>query len=541
MKIKGGNFMEGLDQAIVDSLNPSLALGRIETDNNRDLIYAPHINIVYQFAKDELWNELKRQLKSGVFGPSLPIYMNIPKSSGLTRPSSIQLPLDRLIYQILIDYIAPTIESNLNRSVVFSNRLLNPDKNFEMFEDSGDSYGKFTKALEENCSKFDYAIKTDVASYFESIHHHPLITSLRSIGCSPEVVNLLESLISLWREIKSYGILQQNFASDVLGNFYLFDIDYQLQIMGISSVRYVDDIYIFLHNKNEALKTLGYLSDIMRRNGLFLNEAKTYIKTTNELIQEETEADKMINEIRSEIKEKSIILPPYGFGISWHFNIPWYEENEEELPEEKEYDKDMIEELYSKRYEAKWQSERIIKFCLPLLARFKSEIAIDESIENIIKEPHLARLYCGYLVTFIKNNPTIAKKLFSFLINENPIYEWQYMWIYATLLYQKKMPSDVLDIIMKQFLKRETTDALRAICSILMGYKGDAAQKRILRSQYQYESSEYVKAAILYSASFFPTDERRACYKAWGSHSTLNTLIVSALINARKAQNPKNL
>lgn len=521
--------MVGLDQAIVDSLGHSLALGRIETDNNRDLIYAPHINIVYQFAKDELWNELKRQLKSGLFGPSLPIYMNIPKSSGLTRPGSIQLPLDRLVYQILIDYIAPKIESNLNRSVVFSNRLLNPDKNFEMFEDSRDSYGKFMKVIEENCSKFEYAIKTDVASYFESIHHHPLISSLRSIGCPTEVVNLLETLISLWRETKSYGILQQNFASDLLGNFYLFDIDYQLQIMGVSSVRYVDDIYLFLHNKNEALKTLEYLSDILRRDGLFLNEAKTFIKKTNELIQEETEAEKMINEIQSEIKNKSIILAPYGF------EIPWYEEIEKELPEEKEYDKDTIEKLYSIRNEAKWQSERITKFCLPLLARFKSEIAIDESIENIIKEPHLARLYCGYLVTFIKNNHTIAEKLFSFLINKKPIYEWQYMWIYATLLYQKEMPSDVLDIIMKQFLQRETSDALRATGSILIGYKGDAVQKRILRSQYEHESSEYVKAAILYSASFFPTDERRACFKAWGAHSTLNTLIVSALQNAQKA------
>lgn len=522
--------MVGLDTAIIDSLNPNLALGRIETDSKRDLIFAPHINIIYQFAQDELWKELKRQLGNGLFRPSLPIYMNIPKPSGLTRPGAIQLPLDRLIYQILIDYIAPKVESNLDRSVVFSNLLLKTDENFKMFEDSRDSYRKFMTVIEKNCGKFEYAIKTDVASYFESIHQHPLINSLRSIGIYPEVVNILESLLSLWRETKSYGIIQQCFPSDLLGNFHLFAIDYQLRLMGISSVRYVDDIYLFLHNKNDAFKALANLSDLLWRDGLFLNESKTYIKPTNELIQEETEPEKMMNEIREDFINKSIIFCPYGF------EIPWNDEIEiDELPNDNDFDANIIEELYKKRNEAKWQSEKIVKFCLPLLARFRSEIAIDESIENIMKDPHLARLYCGYLATFVIDNDKIASKLFSILIKEKPIYEWQYMWIYATLLYHKEVPPEVVNIALKQFLQRELSDALRAICSILIGHSGEAAQKRILRSQYQAESSEYVRAAILYSASFFPSDERRACYRAWGPHSSLNTFIVNALKNRADA------
>ena len=378
--------------------------------------------------------------------------------------------------------------------------------------------------IEQNCSNYEYAIKTDIASYFESINHHPLINSLRSIGCPAEIVNLLESLLSLWREVKSYGIIQQNFASDVLGNFNLFAADYQLQIKGISSIRYVDDFYLFLHNKNEALLALADLTDIIRADGLSLNEAKTYIKHTNELIKEETESEEMINEIVRGTFEKSIVITPYGF------EIPWFDDTKYQLPEEG--DKDIIEELYSKHKTAQWQSEKIIKFCLPFLARYKSEIAIDDSIENIISEPHLARLCCSYLASLIKDNDEITEKLFSFIIDEKPLYEWQYMWMYATLLYQKNMRPEVLDIIMRQLLDRGTSDALRAICSILIGRNGDAAQKRILNSHYQNESSEYVKAAILYSASFFPSDERRACYRAWGPNSILNTLIVKALKNS---------
>ena len=221
--------------------------------------------------------------------------------------------------------------------------------------------------IEQNCSNYEYAIKTDIASYFESINHHPLINSLRSIGCPAEIVNLLESLLSLWREVKSYGIIQQNFASDVLGNFNLFAADYQLQIKGISSIRYVDDFYLFLHNKNEALLALADLTDIIRADGLSLNEAKTYIKHTNELIKEETESEEMINEIVRGTFEKSIVITPYGF------EIPWFDDTKYQLPEEG--DKDIIEELYSKHKTAQWQSEKIIKFCLLFLARYKSELA----------------------------------------------------------------------------------------------------------------------------------------------------------------------
>ncbi|MCK4636750.1 MAG: RNA-directed DNA polymerase [Methanomicrobia archaeon] len=516
----------GLDKTIVDSLDPKMALKRIEKDIESDFIYAPHINDIYKYAGDNLWEELKGQLCAGKFNPSLPIYIDVPKKSGLTRPGAILLPLDRVLYQILIDYIAPKVESNLDRSKVFSRILLKSDEEGRMFEDIGESYTKFIENVVFNCSLYEYVVKTDVNSYFENIYHHPLIDSLKSSGISPKIVNILEKLLSAWQETSSYGIIQRCFPSDLLGTFYLSPIDHQLKINDIYSLRFVDDFYLFFDDKKEAHIALANLCKILRKDGLFLNEEKTSIKRSNLLIREETEIDHMMNQIDNNLKNTTIRETPYGF------QIPLY--GKFKLPEEEDFDIEIVEKLYSKRKSAKFQYDKIITFCLPLLARFKSKIAISDSIRDIINEPHLTRTYCGYLASLINDYKEISKKIISIALCGELLYEWQYMWIYATLLYRETVSEDIIDFALKQLQIKNTSEALRAICALLIGRFGTASHKNILRKEYQNDDSEYVRAAILYSASFFPSGQRNSCFRAWGHHSPINTLVISAIKNKRK-------
>src|SRR5213080_3471914 len=100
-----------LDPSVVKSLNPKLSIGRIKTDIRTDFILAPHYSAVYELTGDELWERAREQLNSGDFEPSLPITMEVPKRSGLTRPGAIIEPLDRFVYQAVVDVIAPKAES----------------------------------------------------------------------------------------------------------------------------------------------------------------------------------------------------------------------------------------------------------------------------------------------------------------------------------------------------------------------------------------------------------------------------------------------
>lgn len=518
--------MVGLNGDLLKNLDPNLALNRILYDTSSDFIFAPHLKSVYAYVGNTLWDGLKRQLSAGTYEPKLPLYIDVPKPSGVTRPGAILLPSDRLLYQILIDYIGPIIENSLDRSRVFSNKLLIEDPNFEMFRNIRDCRTEFDDEVNKLSSLFEWTIKTDIAAYFDTIYHHPLINSLRSIGCPSEAINPLEELLLAWRERKSYGIIQGLSPSDILGNFYLNSLDYKCKLRGIASLRFVDDIYLFFKSKKECLKTLTFICDHLRKEGLFLNEGKTYIKTSEQLVHEETEFDQLLFKVQEQLKDKY-------FETSYGFQTDWDADEESKIPEIEGHGIDALEQLYKSHDKANWQKDKIIKFCLPILARADSEIAVEDSFSNIVAKPHLTKVYCSYLASVGRTHKDISDRLCDLVLGEELIYEWQYMWVYASLLYQGgNIQARLVDFSLNQLLDRRISEALRAICALIVGKHGSAPQKRTLKLEYSNESSEYVKGAILYCARFLPSDERRACFRAWGGHSTLNSLIVQSCRNS---------
>jgi len=95
--------MLGIDKALVDEINFQQAIQRIKSDIKSDFIFAPHLNAIYNRADDFLLNKVTQELKSGTFKFNLPLLIDVPKASGLTRPGAILLPSDRLLYQALAD------------------------------------------------------------------------------------------------------------------------------------------------------------------------------------------------------------------------------------------------------------------------------------------------------------------------------------------------------------------------------------------------------------------------------------------------------
>ncbi|WP_139069763.1 hypothetical protein [Tardiphaga robiniae] len=115
----------GLDSAFIASIDWDLALSRVIHDMRSDFIFAPHLRLICGRAGQEVIKQLKADLKSGAFSPSVPVTIEVPKSQGMrvvvpsrrggppfSRPGSILLPNDRLFYQALGDQAAPIIDAN---------------------------------------------------------------------------------------------------------------------------------------------------------------------------------------------------------------------------------------------------------------------------------------------------------------------------------------------------------------------------------------------------------------------------------------------
>ena len=117
----------GMDGATLSKIDWNLALKRITQDLRTDFIYAPHLSFIYSKAGDALIAQVKADLKSGQYCTGLPLTIEVPKSFGIkvlaskrlgpsfSRPGSILLPHDRLLYQALADQVAPIVKAKTGR------------------------------------------------------------------------------------------------------------------------------------------------------------------------------------------------------------------------------------------------------------------------------------------------------------------------------------------------------------------------------------------------------------------------------------------
>ncbi len=467
--------MPGLDKTVINQIDYNLALKRIRKDILSDFIISPHYRYIYEKFGKELWDYLKTSLDSGKYCPRLPIFINVPKTTSLIRRGAILEPLDRLIYQGLADLMAPKIEENLEREVVYSNILVNNDTDGYMFKTSRESYKDFKEAIKNHCKcgKYKYVLRTDIASYFDTIYQHVLINSLRSLDCDSGTVNLLEDMLLYFRERNSHGIIQGLFPSDLFGNYYLCNIDNQFLINQITSIRYVDDMYIFLSSKSECLRILEDLCTRLMKDGLFLNENKTKINTVEETHLEETELDRIFEKISDEFKD---IVITYG--------MEFFEDEKNDSAEEEDIELSKVEELYLKHREAKWQRDQIIKFCLPKLSIGYSDIAVSDASKYIIEYPHLTRDYCIYLAKLSKEFPSFKDKISDLIMSDKLVYDFQYMWLYYCLMFFKSINRSILNYAIKHLQNKNSSEALRSITAPLISKNGNSSQRKLLFNGY---------------------------------------------------------
>jgi hypothetical protein len=513
--------MTGLDTSIISNLDYKLALNRIQYDVKSDFIIAPHYSAVYSQVGDELWDEVEKELKSGTYITNLPITIEIPKSNGLTRPGSILLPKDRFVYQLIVDYISPIAEQKLDRSKVFSQILSTPsDPN--MFSSSSNNWLEMQRKIIEYCNntQFNFAIKADIACFFERLYQHNLINLLHSCGCDTLAVNFLEKLLSAWMEKNSHGILQGMFPSDFLGNFYLYGLDSDLTVRDNQFVRYVDDIYIFYKSNNEARIGMLDLCRTLRHEGLHLNDKKTRILPVEELLKEETIIDRLFQEARNEIESEDITIDWYSFQIMW-----------EELDEFKEgIEIKAIKRLFNEINNVdEIIAEKIEKFCLPFLGFIGSSDGVERSIEGMTERPHLSKLYSTYLGSLSRKEKKVIIELENFInTNESP-YDWQLVWILASLIPVENLQENTIKTFFQLLRDLSRSVALRALCAIAVGKHGSPGQRRNLKHHYGDEPSEYVRSAILFSTRYFPAPERHTCQGAWSTHNPTNNLVSRAV------------
>jgi hypothetical protein len=516
--------MPGLDKKVIGEIDWEKAAQNIIVDNRTDFILAPHFDIIFREKGDELIQQLKAALGAGSYEPQLPIYMSVPKQGILSRPGSILLPHDRLLYQGIVEDILPQLEGQMDRERTFSHV---PSGEIEhLFTPSYDTWGSFQDRVEQICGECGFVLQCDVANFFETLPQHPLINALEGSGCRSESVRLLEKVLTSFKQSVSQGIIQGIFPSDVLGNFYLTDIDGLCALKGLPSARYVDDIYIGFATELEAKVFLNTLIEKLRKVGLNLNPTKTKIIKSDGILFEQKIIDMLFDDAREEIAGVKNFVEQGGYG----FQGDWINSDEVRDAMNDAVNDELLAVRALLDYDAETPvlAEKIDRFCLPYLRSIGDAYGIERAFLGLVERPHLTRHYFSYLNHFAKNDVEVRQRI-ERLIRANGFHlDYQRMYYLAGIMSCDAVDNTTVKHALNWLQDGRIGDPTRAIAAIFVAKFGLAQDKRSVREMYD-TTSPYVKAAILYSAQFFVAADKNVMKKAWRGHSDINALIASSI------------
>ncbi len=492
---------------------------------------------------------MKSELKGGQYKPDLPLTIEVPKSNRMrvsvqpqrpgpaySRPGSILLPKDRLLYQLLADKAAPIIQAKTDQTRSFSHWMEEGDSP-NMFKPTRACWGELQKALARYSQNKDhkYVLKIDVANFFGSLNQHTLINVLADAGYPNKFLSRLEAVLTAYTgERSSRGIIQGIYPSDLLGNFYMEPIDRFLADQNIPSARYVDDMYIFLGSVDASERLMRQLIPELRSYDLVLNEAKSLIMPKTALNTEEPDLEALFEEAVEEISNQ---IEDEDFDADYGFQSEWEEEDYDEVDNASDGDGDgdgddvgleleATKVLFDAISDHIGHEEAIERFCLPLFSRASSDYAVDHVLDAFKKRPSMTQIYVSYLSKFLPD-----RSIYDFLcqsLEDRALVDWQTMWILAALITKEPLDDAPVKTALQILKDGSVHNATRAVAAIYVGRYGDAARRRALTSVYG-SVSPYVQSAIYFSSRYWSKVERGNAKAQWGALNPLNELLTKAM------------
>ncbi len=119
-------------------------------------------------------------------------------------------------------------------------------------------------------------MRFDVASYFNSLYHHDLVSRFREIGAPEDDVSLYGRFLREINSGRSLDCLPHGLhPCKVLGADFLKFIDNSVRVKSTQMIRFLDDFNLFSDQERDLQTDFNYIQELLSEKGLFLNEKKT--------------------------------------------------------------------------------------------------------------------------------------------------------------------------------------------------------------------------------------------------------------------------
>ena len=436
------------------------------------------------FCKKEILDTIEKLVSSGAYVPKPLLNIDVPKPNFTIRPMARPEINDWIVYQSIIDYIAPLITKKVsNRSYSIKN-FKNPKRKIDAWK----SFDDKSRELYETGYKF--AVVTDISGYYENIDLDELRKKLINYASGDKyfekIINFLyNNFLIRWSglRVKNFGLPQGPSASSLLGDLYLDNIDREMEgLKKCYYFRYMDDIRIFCKTEIDAKLALIEIIKSLRKYKLNINAKKTKILEGASIEKELFDPKKpLLDAVQEAIDSRDLkkidAVAPILVDI---FNGGFDENNN--------FDKRHIG--YS-------------IFRLSILKTsgidFDEDCVVDLILSNFTKKPQHAAAFCSFLSLF-PNNENIQKFMINFVNSKENIYEQQFMHVLRSLLEIRiSLPKRIIKRFIEIFKDKNNHWAIRSLCALLIGKCGIQQDKELLVDGFSAFDQNELKQNIILS------------------------------------------
>jgi Reverse transcriptase (RNA-dependent DNA polymerase) len=190
----------------------------------------------------------------------------VPKPSSGFRVATQLDPIDSLIYTAAIYEAAEAIERSrvpIERKIACSFRLgLDASGTFFRANNGWPDFQEHSSELASS-GRFSHVLLADISDFYNQIYHHRLENALADAEIPEQRRKNIASFISQITATQSRGIPVGPFASIILAEACLNDVDSYLLRKGYPHTRYVDDFRIFCTSRREAIRVLHDLCEYL--------------------------------------------------------------------------------------------------------------------------------------------------------------------------------------------------------------------------------------------------------------------------------------
>ena len=224
--------------------------------------------------------------------------LEVPKANFGVRPALVVGPIDRLVYQSLVDTVSKSAIGDM-KELVFGWRLVPRTPKKGEYARNDWQWENYRAHLRRLANESRCLLRSDIVSFFASIPVPRIMETLSSRAGSGKVVKRIGSLLEGWDSVYlRSGLPQRFFGSAVLANMYVGPLDDVLATFKLPedsdlaehfdsrAVRWMDDIWLFGNDARELRKAQLTLSSRMQELDLNMNYGKTdVVEGASEVIE----------------------------------------------------------------------------------------------------------------------------------------------------------------------------------------------------------------------------------------------------------------